>query len=48
MVYVTKDQYQDALKASNNPINDNYIQHLLSEVRIFEYLNPGVVIHELS
>lgn len=48
MVYLTKEQYQDALKVSNNPINDDYIQQLLSEVRVFENLNPGVIIHELS
>lgn len=48
MIYVTQEQYKDALKASDNPINNDNLQQLLSEVGVFEKLNTGVVIHELS
>lgn len=48
MIYVTQEQYKGALKASDNPISSDYLQQLLSEVGVFEKLNPGVVIHELS
>ena len=36
MLYITEDQYKEVLEVENNPINDDYIQQVLTEVRIDE------------
>ena len=36
MIYITKDQYKEVLEVENNPINDDYIQQVLAEVKIDE------------
>ena len=45
MIYLTEEQYKKVIEADNNPINDDYIQQFLSEVRV---LYPEVTVYELS
>lgn len=48
MIYLTEEQYNKVLEAENNPINYDYIQQFLSEVRKFESEHPEVKTYELS
>jgi hypothetical protein len=48
MIYLTEEQYKKVLEAKYNPINEDYIQQFLSEVREFEEAHPEVKTYELS